>query len=261
VPRESCHDDNVTVIEVSTEQHAPHSAVPLDYQGVFNFNFVEDALTSLPDTVPTGSSTFHANLDFREDLGIEDASYTPPITPSRTAYRQLQVTPSVTTEQGFTDSNGNLGNGQIEVADSGRSYYECVFLPNITQSPRSLDSPVSVASDSAARNLPANELEVAPRSSETPSVRNAFTEVRGQESVTFTDSALSDIQQRRRHRSSSTSEATSTSSSSSGASHALHVTAVAGAERNRVVAQQADVERRLQPAPLPYRQAQVCCFP
>lgn len=252
MPRGSCHDDNVTVIEVSTEQHAPHSAVPLDYQGVFNFNFVEDALTSLPDTVPTGSSAFGADLDFREDLGIKDTSYTPPITPPRTEERQHHVTSSVTTEQGFSDSNGNLGNNQVEVTDSGSSYYECVFLPNVAQSPRSLDSPVSVASDSADRNLPGNEVEVTPRPSETPSVR-------GQGAVTFTDPALSDVQQRRRHRSASTSEATSTSSS--GASHALHVTAVAGAERNRVVAQQADVERRLQPAPHPYRQAQVCCFP
>jgi hypothetical protein len=259
MPRESCHDDNVTVIEVSTEQHAPHSAVPLDYQGVFNFNFVEDALASLPDTVPTGSSAFSANLDFREDLGIKDTSYTPPITPSRREERQLQVTSSVTTEQGFADSNDNLGNSQVEVADSGSSYYECVFLPNVAQSPQLLDSPVSGANDSAARNLPGNEVEVAPRSSETPSVRNALTEVRGQGAVTVTDPALSDIQQRRRHRSASTSEDTSTSSS--GASHALHVTAVAGAERNRVVAQQADVERRLQPAPHPYRQIQVCCFP
>lgn len=255
--RESGPDDNVTVIEVSTQQHAPHSAVPLDYQGVFNFNFVEDALASLPDTVPSGSSTFHENLDFREDTEFNETSYTPSITPPSTVERQLQVTASVTAEQGFTNSNGNPGNTQIEVTDSGSSYYECVFLPNVAQSPRSLDSPVS---NSAAINLPGNEVEVAPRPSETPSVRNAVTEVRGQGPVTFTDPALSDIQQRRRHRSSSTSEATSSSSSSSGASHALRVTTVAGAERNRVVAQQADVERRLQPAPHPYRQAQVCCF-
>lgn len=248
--RESGPDDNVTVIEVSTQQHA-HSAVPLDYQGVFNFNFVEDALVSLPDSVPTGSSTFHENLDFREDMEFNETSYTPPVTPPRTVERQLQVTQSVPTEQGFTNSNGNLGNSQIEVTDFGSSYYECVFLPNVAQSPRSLDSPVS--------NSAGNEVEVAPRPSETSSVRNAVTDIRGQGPVPFTDPALSDIQRRRRHRSSSTSEATS-SSSSSGASHALRVATVAGAERNRVVAQQADVERRLQPAPHPYRQAQVCCF-
>jgi hypothetical protein len=33
---------------------------------------------------------------------------------------------------------------------------------------------------------------------------------------------------------------------------------LAGTERNRVVAQRTDVERRLQPAPHPYRQALVC---
>ncbi|PNF28907.1 hypothetical protein B7P43_G01805, partial [Cryptotermes secundus] len=250
--RESGPDNNVTVIEVSTPQHA-HSAVPLDYQGVFNFNFVEDALASLPDSVPTGSSTFHENLDFREDMEFNETSYTPPVTPPRTVERQLQVVQSVPTEQGFTSSNGNLDNSQIEVTDFGNSYYECVFLPNVAQSPQSLESPVS---NSAARNLPGNEVEVAPRPSETSSVRNAVTEVRGQGPVTFTEPALSNIQQRRRHRSSSTSEATSSSSTSSGASHALRVATVAGAERNRVVAQQADVERRLQPAPHPYRQAQ-----
>jgi hypothetical protein len=260
MPREFSHDDNnVTVIEVSTEQHGPYSAVPLDYQGVFNFNFVEDALASLPNTIPTGSSTFHENLDFR-DLEFNDTSHTPPVTPPRTAERQLQVTPDVTKEQGFADRSGNLGNSQIEVTDSGSSYYECVFLPNVAQSPRSLESPVNIGSNSAAKILPGNEVEMALRPSETSSVRNAITEVRGQEPVTFTDPAVSDIQQRRRHRSSSTSEATATSSASSGASHALRVTNMAGAERNRVFAQQADVERRLQPAPHPYRQAQVCCF-
>lgn len=263
ISREPNHDDNnVTVIEVSNDHHVPHSAIPLDYQGVFNFNFVEDALSSVPDIVPTGSSTFHENLDFREELEFNDTSYTPPVTPARTVERQLHLPPCVATEQSLT-SNGNLGNGNIEVTDYNNSYYECVFLPNATQSSRSNDSPISIASNSFARSQSGSDVvEVAPRPTETSSVRglhsgNAVTEVRVQDTVTPTDLSFNDIQQRRRHRSSSTSEATLPSS---GAPHALRVTAVTGAERNRVITQRADMERRLQPAPHPYRQAQVCCF-
>jgi hypothetical protein len=258
--REPSHDDNnVTVIEVSNNQYVPHSAIPLDYQGVFNFNFVEDALPSVPHMVPTGSSTFHENLDFREELELNDTFYTPPVTPARTAEIQHQMPPSVTTEQDLTSS---LGNGQIEVTDSGNSYYECVFLPNAAESPQSLDPPVSVASNSAARSrLGSDVVEVAPESTETSSVRslhpgNTVTEVRVQESVTATDQAFTDTQQRRRRRSSLTSEIAA--SLSSGGSHALRVAAVTGAERNRAAAQRVDAGRRLQPAPHPYRQAQVC---
>jgi hypothetical protein len=255
---EPSHDDNVTVIEVSNNQHVPHSAIPLDCQGVFNFNFVEDALPSVPHVVPTGSSAFHENLDFREDLESNESFYTPPITPARTLETQHQMPPTVTAEQGVT---GSLGSGHVEVADSGGSYYECVFLPNAAQSLQSSDSPVSVASNSAARSqLGSDVAEVAPGSTETSSARslqpgNTVTEERVQESDTSADPAFTDSQQRRRRRSSSNSE---TAVSLSGASRALRVTAVTGAERSRATGQRVDAGRRLQPAPHPYRQAQVC---
>ncbi|XP_021913804.1 uncharacterized protein LOC110826963 isoform X3 [Zootermopsis nevadensis] len=248
-------DTNVTVIEVSDSQRVPHSAIPLDYEGVFNFNFIEDALPSVPHAVPTGSSTFHENLDFREELEFSDNFYTPPVTPARTTEMRHQVPPSVTTDCDLTSS---IGNGQMEVTDSGSSYYECVFLPNETQSPQSLDSHISIASNSVAGSRLGSEVvDVAPGPAETSSVRSLFpgntvTEVRVQESVIATVPAFTDIQQRRRRRSSSTSE----TASSSGISRVVRVAAVTGAERNRAATQRVDVGRRLQPAPHPYRQAQ-----
>jgi hypothetical protein len=246
--REPSHDEsNVTVIEVCNSQHVPHSAMPLVYQGVFNFSFVEDALPSVPHVMPTGSSSVHENLDFREELEFGDTFYTPPVTPARTAEVQHEMPPSLTTEQDLS----NLGNSQIEVTDSGSSYYECVFLPSAALSAPSLDSPVSVASNSAARsNCGSDMVEVATGSAETPAVRSLHL------GNTVTSTAFTDIQQRRRCRSSSTSEAAA--SLPSGGPHAFRVAAVTAAETNHSAVQRVDVGRRLQPAPHPYRQAQVC---
>ncbi|XP_069672812.1 uncharacterized protein [Periplaneta americana] len=257
ISRDSSLDENVTVIEVSNDQPVPHSAIPLDYQGVFNFNFVEDALPSIPDE-PTSISSFNEILDFREEADNNEAFYTPPVTPARTGERQLPAVSNAgtTTEHGSrNNSNGSIGNGQVEVIDSGNSYYECVFLPNMAQSPRSLDSPVS----SAARIQAASDLtEVTTRPTETPSVRSpragstSAAEMRTQQATTPSDVTGGEVQQRRRRRSSSTSETTSSPSS---ASYALRLTAVTSAERSRG-GQRTEVERRLQPAPHPYLQAQ-----
>lgn len=254
---EPTDDDNVTVIEVSNGQHGPHSAVGLDCLGVFSFNVVEDSLPALPDTVPVGNSTGHENLDFREDAEFNETVNTPPVT----LENQLQMPVSVTVEPDVTSSNGSHGNNQIEVTDSGSSYYECVFLPNVAQSPRSVGSSVN-GSHSIARNLPRSDVpEMTPRPIEmTSSVRSMQSGINAaaQRLSGSTDRVFNDIQQRRARRSSSTSDTALSSSPSSGASH-VRVTALAGTERNRVVAQRTDVERRLQPAPHPYRQALVCC--
>lgn len=242
------HAQNVTVIEVSNDHHSPHSAVALDCPGVFNFNLFEDSLTTLPDNVPASNSTSHENLDFREDVEFNGTVYTPPVTTEN----PCQLTPVV------TSTNGSLSNNQIEVTDSGSSYYECVFLPNVAQSPRTVGSSVSNANHSAMRNVPRSDvLEVTPSPIEMTSSGRSMqsgNDTSVQRLSSSADGALNDIQHRRTRRSSSSSDAALSSSPSSGASHA-RVTALAGAERNRVVAQRADVERRLQPAPHPYRQA------
>ena len=242
---------NVTVIEVSNDQHSPHSAVAFDCPQVFNFNLVEDTLPALPDNMPVSNSTGHENLDFREDVEFNETVYTPPVTTEN----QCQM------PAGVTSTNGSLSIDQIEVTDSGGSYYECVFLPNAAQSPWSVGSSVSNTDHATARNVPRNDvLEVMPSPIEmTSSVRSV--QSRNDTSVQrlsgSADGPFNDIQQRRARRSSSASDAALSSSPSSGASHA-RVTALASAERNRVVAQRTDVERRLQPAPHPYRQALVC---
>jgi hypothetical protein len=242
---------NVTVIEVSNDHHSPHSAVALDCQGVFNFNLVEDSLPSLPDNVPVSISTDQENLDFREGVEFNETVYTPPVT----SENQCHMSPSV------PSTNGSPINNQIEVSDSGSSYYECVFLPNVSQSPRSVGSSASNANHSASRNVPRSDvLEVMPSPVEvTSSVRNTQSgnDTSVQRLSSSVDGAFNDIQPRRARRSSSSSDAVLSSSPSSGASHA-RVAALAGAERNRVVAQRTDMERRLQPAPHPYRQALVC---
>jgi hypothetical protein len=250
MPGPFTHAQNVTVIEVSNDHHSPHSAVAFDCPGVFNFNLVEDSLPSLPDNVPVSISTDQENLDFGEGVEFNETVYTPPVT----SENQCHMSPSV------TSTNGSPSNNQIEVSDSGSSYYECVFLPNVAQSPRSVSSSISNANHSASRNVPRSDvLEVMPSPVEvTSSVRNMQSgndmSVRLSSSA---DGAFNDIQQRRARRSSSSSDAVLSSSPSSGASH-VRVAALAGAERNRVVAQRTDMERRLQPAPHPYRQALVC---
>lgn len=245
------HAQNITVIEVSNDRHSPHSAVALDCPGVFNFNVFEDSLSTLPDNVPASNSTGHENLDFREDVEFNETVCTPPVTTGN----QCQLPPDV------TSTNGSLSNNQIEVTDSGSSYYECVFLPNVAQSPRTVGSSVSNANHSTTRNVPRSDvLEVMPSPVEmTSSVRSmqSGNDTSVQRLSSSADGAFNDIQQRRARRSSSTSDAALSSSPSSGASHA-RVAALAGAERNRVVAQRTEVERRLQPAPHPYRQALVC---
>jgi len=245
------HAQNVTVIEVSNDHHSPHSSVALDCPGVFNFNLLEDSLTTLPDNVPASNSTGHENLDFREDMEFNDTVYTPPVTTEN----QCQLPPVV------TSANGSPSNNQIEVTDSGSSYYECVFLPNVAQSPRTVGSSVSNANHSAARNVPRSDvLEVTPSPIEmTSSVRSmqSGNDTSVQQLSSSADGASNDVQQRRTRRRSSASDVPLSSSPSSGASRP-RVAALAGAERNRVVAQRTDVERRLQPAPHPYRQALVC---
>lgn len=245
------HAQNVTVIEVSNDHHSPHSAVALDCPGVFNFNLFEDSLTTSPDNVPASNSTGHENLDFREDVEFNETVDTPPVTTEN----QCQLPPVV------TGTNGSLSNHQIEVTDSGSSYYECVFLPNVAHSPRTVGSSVSNANHSTTRNVPRSDvLEVTTSPVEmTSSVRSmqSGNDTSVQRLSSSADGAFVDVQQRRTRRSSSSSDATLSSSPSSGASHA-RVVALAGAERNRVVAQRTDVERRLQPAPHPYRQALVC---
>lgn len=251
VPGQFTHAQNVTVIEVSNDHHSPHSAVAFDCAGVFNFNLVEDSLQALPDNVPVSNSTDQENLDFRGDVEFNETVYTPPVT----IENQCHMPPNV------ISSNGSPSNNQLEVTDSGSSYYECVFLPNVAHSPRSVGSAVSTANHSASRNVPRSDVvEVMPSPVEmTSSVRSmqSGNDTLVQRLSSSADAAFNDIQQRRARRSSSSSDAALSSSPSSGASHA-RVAALAGAERNRVVAQRTDMERRLQPAPHPYRQALVC---
>ncbi|KAJ9579585.1 hypothetical protein L9F63_004770 [Diploptera punctata] len=245
-PQAPSQDENITVIEVSNDQQVPQSMTPLDYQGVFNFNFVNDALPS--------NSTFIENSNYGDGTEGNETFYTPPVTPA--------ITPQVT---------GETGSSQVEVVDSGRSYYECVFLPNMSQTPRSTDSSASettsrtnVRSSSSGnevevtlsrssssrsnemtpeRGLRANSTsECVQRSSENAAVSN----VRSGNLIP-SETVVNDTHQNRRRRSSSNCE---TTPSSSGVSQALRI------ERTRVASSRTEMERRLQPAPHPYRQVQ-----
>ncbi|PSN40567.1 hypothetical protein C0J52_10780 [Blattella germanica] len=199
----SNQDENVTVIEVSNDQQPPLSVTPLDYQGVFNFNFIEDALPS--------SSTFVESTDCGEDAEGNETFYTPPATPARSSERRECS------------------------AEPGSSYYECVFLPNMAQSPASeIVSSRSNSSETTSRGGEARSVRVN-NPSETSS-RSEVRTIRANNVVTETVGASD-----RRRRSSSNSENTP---SSSGSTHAPRI------ERTRIAS------ARLQPAPHPYRQAQ-----
>ena len=244
-------DENVTVIEVSSNQQTQDALTPLDYQGVFNFNFVDDALPS--------NTTLIENSNYGEAIEVNETFYTPPVTPA--------ITPQIT---------GEGGNSQVEVVESGSSYYECVFLPSMAQTPGTLESPASEATshNNVHSGNDGTETEVSSsrnsssRSNDAPSERYSRTNNSSSESTQRSNesapisivrsSSLNAAEavvneshhNSRRRRSSSNCENTP---SPSGVSQAPRM------ERTRVAGTRTDMERRLQPAPHPYRQVQVKC--
>ncbi|XP_067012249.2 mucin-5AC [Anabrus simplex] len=275
-PSNSDPSDNITVIEVSSNHHIPHSALPLEPQGVFNFSFIEDALPSLQEnrrSEPLDPWSPHGEGD------MPDVYYTPPVTPARNSDRQLQnqsvvVVSSASNstnirrvENGRTNLRAINSSSLVDITNtSSNAHYECVFFP--TQSPSVTDqsavsiAPTSAVSPATTSRMLHNEGNISNSASTTTTVTTvvmspSISRNSSSHGIGPMETSNAGLLLRRRRRSSSTSETSTTASASHSSPRPVP------AERSRVpssntaaagTSPRPEAERRLQPAPHPYRQ-------
>nr|CAD7441732.1 unnamed protein product [Timema bartmani] len=258
-------DNNVTVIEVSSEQLPPSNE-----QGIFNFSFIADSLVP-PLDATTSNTTFSEDLNTQE---VNELYYTPPVTPARPSDRSSRTSTvsvlsnasaqislnsgEVRIQERTNPSNINNNSLDTEPLSVLNSHYECVFLSPIINSPIIREDLVSVSTGTTTRIQHGSAIPEDNSNSRLPETSrnqpgNSLVEEQSQVVPSSQEPSTGDHQMRRR-RSSSTSEG----------NLAQHVPTrpitVPGSERSRIIlggtSPRVEVERRLQPAPHPYRQVQ-----
>ncbi|GLH03879.1 Uncharacterized protein GBIM_09711 [Gryllus bimaculatus] len=268
---------NVTVIEVSANHPVSHSALPFDSGDVFNFNLLDEAL----QPVANGSTESHEEPLPVGSIVTDDLSVLPG--PSRTTDSHNMSSVTISNDTYSCDSSGSSNSSSsINSISSSRqeensvnshasvncalssslqdvsevlSHYECVFLPTHSPSssqevgasralnvpPRFKSSETNVSSSASRTTGAATPPLVSQQSSAQSSMQTS------QQGSTSVESPTVGASQRRRSRSTSASEGSSPRVSANLADRNR------GASGSASGVARTEGERRLQPAPHPYR--------